>query len=157
MITRIDIRLLEIKDTEIRKSIRADIEFIQLSTSTKEFETMIVLFENKYSTYDEDVREFVNYFSHQWVLSLPGWYEGFAPSHPSSNNGLEATNRWIKNNQYRERLPVNEFLSVLTSLPQQWSIERRENGRKKWANAPNSRLSYWTGACQSLQDRNQRF
>jgi hypothetical protein len=65
MITRIDIRLLEIKDTEIRKSIRADIKFIQLSTSTKEFETMIVLFENKYSTYDEDIREFVNYFSHQ--------------------------------------------------------------------------------------------
>ena len=148
MITRIDIHLIHIKNLSIRRVIRNDIESIQLAESKEEFNVMIMLFKKKYENSSEDVKCFLKYFFHQWYENLPGWYEGFVPLHPSHNNGLEATNRWIKANQFRDRLPLNEFLMIFLKLPNVWSIERRINGRKQWAEHPNTPLSIWTGACQ---------
>ena len=38
----------------------------------------------------------VNYFKSQWLDENTGWHEGTALGFPSTNNGLEATNRWVK-------------------------------------------------------------
>jgi hypothetical protein len=102
----------------------------------------------KYENATEEIKCFVKYFLHQWYENLSGWYEGFVPLHPSHNNGLEATNKLIKANKFRDRLPLNKFFTIFLNLPNIWSIERRINGRKQWAAYPNIPLSMWTGACQ---------
>jgi len=44
---------------------------------------------------------------------LPGWYEGYAPGLPSTNNALEARNRILKDEvtQYN-RYDVGRFLPL---------------------------------------------
>jgi hypothetical protein len=85
------------------------------------------------------VKIFLKYFLRQWKDKLPGWYEGYAPLHPSTKNGLQSTNRWIKANQFREKLPLNEFLRVFMSLATKWLAE------------PTLGLSNWTEACQWIK------
>jgi hypothetical protein len=117
-----------------------------------EFFYLTNLLEKKYLGIEgEDVKVFLKYFISHWREKLPGWYEGYAQFHPSTNNGLESTNRWIKANQFREKLPLNEFLSVFLSLPTKWSAERKIEGRKNWNSQPNIELSKWTEACQWSQ------
>jgi hypothetical protein len=142
MINRIDVHLSKVRDPCLRISIRSDVEFIQRSGSEMEFNFLLNLFEKKYLDIErEDMKIFMKYFLSQWKDKLPGWYEGYDLLHPSTNNGLEATNRWIKANQFRERLPLNEFLAIFLSLPIKWSVEKKINGRKKWVSQPSIELS----------------
>jgi len=59
------------------------------------------------------VKLFVDYFTKQWLDTLPGWYEGYAPGLPSTNNALEAKNRILKDEvtQYN-RYDVGRFLPL---------------------------------------------
>ena len=66
-----------------------------------------------------DVKKFSEYFDEQWLKKNSKWYEGAAAVKlPSTNNGLEATNRVIKaENTLRERrLPIGQFLNGVTSI-----------------------------------------
>jgi len=53
------------------------------------------------------------------------WYEGFAPGYPSTNKGLEATNRWIKSQgTLGNRLPIADMINFLLKQSYTWSFER---------------------------------
>jgi len=53
-----------------------------------------------------------------------GWYEAYMVGSPSTNNSLEATNRWIKSsNTLRERLPLQQFFQVAKEIVSGWSRE----------------------------------
>ena len=43
---------------------------------------------------------------------------------PSSNNGLESTNKIIKTNQLRERLSISKFGESCLTLLSNWSKDR---------------------------------
>jgi hypothetical protein len=52
-------------------------------------------------------------------------YERFAPGYPSTNNGLESTNSWIKKHgTFRQKLPMVQLLAFLLQQANQWSKER---------------------------------
>ena len=71
------------------------------------------------------INEFLEYFNLQWVNNLNGWYEGYSPDYPSTNNALEATNNVIKKEStLRERLSLGQFFSTLTKMIESWSNER---------------------------------
>ena len=74
---------------------------------------------------DDRVLDLIKYFKTQWLEKYSMWYEGAAPQFPSTNNGLEATNAWIKRGHtLRERLPVGQFLNSATELVHTWSVQR---------------------------------
>lgn len=116
-------KLCLIEDNNLKLSIGKDIEQLQLAKSNKEFEKASELWLKKWS--NESCRKFVEYFTMEWLTKSSGWYEGIAPLNPSTNNGLEATNKWIKDeNTLRERLPVSQFLKCAEEIVSNWSQER---------------------------------
>ena len=52
----------------------------------------------------EGTQTFLDYFKHQWVERNFGWYEGYAPEVPSTNNGLESFNRYVKGDNILRRI-----------------------------------------------------
>jgi hypothetical protein len=135
-----------VKEKWIRQRMRKDIEFIQQSSSRKEFACLVKLFNTNYF----DQVEFMNFFMKQWIEKLPNWFEGFSVNTLSTNNGLEATNKWIKDKQFRERLPLNEFLKCFMEIPNEWSIERSPGREKEYRETPDRPLSLWTYAKKCL-------
>jgi hypothetical protein len=88
------------------------------------------------------ILEFSDYFEDFWSLRHPGWYEGHCPHIyvPSTNNALESTNRYIKENgTFRERMPMNKFLEYLLDQVFDWSYERDSNNSnsKIFSTSPN--------------------
>ena len=68
---------------------------------------------------------FVIYFKKEWLDSHVGWYEGYSELTPSTNNALEATNRYIKDNgTFRARLDISLFLSTSKKILHNWSYDR---------------------------------
>ncbi|RNA35391.1 hypothetical protein BpHYR1_047270 [Brachionus plicatilis] len=54
-----------------------------------------------------------------------GWYENYAQGCPSTNNGLESTNKVIKDEGTdRDRLSLNDFMKVMKDMLQKWSLDR---------------------------------
>jgi len=78
-----------------------------------------------------------------------GWYDGYAPGFPSTNNGIEATNAVIKREHTsRERAPVVQFLNSLLELVKKWSEVRSPLSVNciPFHNIPSISLSLWTAA-----------
>ena len=112
VIRAIDHQLDLIKNENQRKQIREDIYRIQLSQNALIFAKAVILFEKKWSPINDKIDEFIGYFKTEWCTDRNcGWYEGFAICKPSTNNGLEATNREIKDDHVRKRMPVSQFLN----------------------------------------------
>jgi hypothetical protein len=82
----------------------------------------------------------------QWVIKLPNWYEGFSKYSELTNNGLESTNRCNEERQFRERLPLNEFLKCFLDIPMEWSAERMPSSEKEYRDKPSITLALWTEA-----------
>jgi hypothetical protein len=140
---------------EIRTEIKSDIATLQLAASDEEFNAAAELFLNKWkqrSISFSKMAEFLVYFEKQWLETQRFWYEGAYLNGPSTNNGLEATNAVIKKNHtYRERLPVQQFLTLLVEkLLPAWSTERNPANVnfKEFAIQPQITLETWTKAYQ---------
>jgi hypothetical protein len=133
-----------------RDDLLADIEALQHCESTLTFEKASLLFCKKWKRHpDQRVKDFIHYFHEQWLIKYPCWYEGAARGLPSTNNGVEATNSWMKRSHtLRERLPVNQFLVKVFELVHSWS-ERRDPGCRNYvefAETPSVPLRVWTQA-----------
>ena len=82
------------------------------------------------------------------------WFEGYALGHPSTNNGLEATNMAIKRqNTFRERLDLARVLAVVENdIVKNWSRERAPTATDRpsteVATVPSRQLKMWTTAYQ---------
>ena len=114
-----------------KENIKQDICTLQLSESELIFETAYLLFKEKWLKINSNkiqIKKFFEYFEGEWIVKHPGWYEGYAPGVPSTNNGLESTNRVIKDEgTYRIKLSLGRFLEVVkTNIVERWSIERDE-------------------------------
>ncbi len=137
-----------IKSEEKRAQILSDIKQMQTITSSSLFDIAVALFEKKWKL---DEADFFAYFSQQWLITNRNWYEGFALDHPSTNNGLEATNAVIKKEgTLRERLPLPRFFSVADKTINGWSCDRNGealNGRG-FQNDPCPKLPLWTKSFQ---------
>ena len=96
-----------------KESIKQDICSLQLSESEAVFDAAYKLFKDKWLKVNSNkipTKKFFDYFESEWIQKHPGWYEGFAPGVPSTNNGLESTNRVIKDaGRYRVKLSLGRF------------------------------------------------
>jgi len=95
------------------------------------------------------INDFLSYFEKEWLLKYRNWFAGAAPGHPSSNNGLEATNAVIKKeNTLRERLPVGQFLNCMSEIVKMWSRSRDPLSVNcvVFAESPTLSLKLWTDA-----------
>ncbi|RNA14907.1 hypothetical protein BpHYR1_009639 [Brachionus plicatilis] len=95
-----------------------------------------------------------DYFKEQWFTKQPGWYEGRALSYPSSNNALESTNPYIKEQStFKDRLSVPRFISVVDErIIHFWSTDRdpAEKKTKVFKTLVEITLAGWTAAAQRL-------
>ena len=100
-------RIIGIKSKKIREAVIADIYALQLSKSEAEFLAGKKLWQKKWLNH-EATSDFAKYFSEQYLTRHCGWYEGAYLKCPSTNNCLEATNKWIKApGTFRERLSLD--------------------------------------------------
>ena len=78
------------------------------------------------------VEGFLNHFRKEWVEKNNGWYEGFTDGDiPSTDNGLEAENRVVKDNHtLRERMPISQYLINAYNMIRDWSLDRFAKNQK---------------------------
>ena len=87
-----------------------DIDILQLSKNKTTFDMAVKLFLKKWKSQER----FLDYFSDEWLESKSGWYEGLEVNVPNTNNALEATNRFIKDEDTtRGRLSLSRFTVVV--------------------------------------------
>ena len=63
------------------------------------------------------MNNFLDYFHNEWVVKLPGWYEGYVAPNlciPSQNQALEAIKKHMKDGplQYTKQ-PLGDFLEIV--------------------------------------------
>ena len=105
--TKVKMRLVGI-DKDTKSLILHDIALLQRSPNEEIFNLASLLFLKKWKeNRDSNVLSFLDYFKTQWLDENSGWYEGLAVGYPSTNNGLEATNRWVKEHgTFRNKLDL---------------------------------------------------
>jgi hypothetical protein len=119
----LDLRLKSVGNLK-RKLIKDDITKLQLARNPQEFQSASDCLVNKWLK-DADLCDFIHYFKKEYIDQRNTWYEGASLRHPSTNNSLEATNKWIKERYtLRERLPLNRFVETASSIVSSWSQER---------------------------------
>ena len=105
-----------------RVAVKEDIRALQTAQDRQTFTTAADLFLKKWRSAHPDL---VSYIQSQWLNKHREWYEGAAYGYPSTNNGLEATNAWIKKQHtFGERYPVGQFLNNIIELITKWSKNR---------------------------------
>ena len=139
-------------DPKARQEVRNDISKIQISSNKEIFSKAIEFFNQKWS---EEVL-FLDYFNKEWVDELNGWYEGYAPGIPSTDNALEAVNLQVKQeHMFGNRTPVGQFLELIKQdIVRGWSVIRNpENiNAKIYSNSPDYKLEDATYAYQWIQN-----
>lgn len=104
---------------DVKEDIKDDITNIHKVTDSSLFSKAVEIFENKWKD-KEPV--FVDYFHKQWVESMPGWYLGFSPGTPTSNNGTEAKNGTVKKYYTKYlKLGLLEANNTFLEMIKQWS------------------------------------
>ena len=105
----------------------------------------------------EGTQTFLDYFKHQWVERNFGWYEGYAPEIPSTNNGLESFNRYVKGEHtFGVRMGVGQFLELIkNNLVKSWSTDRDPNNvnAKVFSGEPTISLEEYTKGYQWIQQK----
>lgn len=109
-------RLICIKDKAVRNEINKEIHLLQVCSDPDVFKQASLLWLKKWQRSSvTGVTDFVSYFKAQWLDNNYGWYEGYAPQHPSTNNGLESCNRVVKDEDtLRSRLPLGKRVTSYT-------------------------------------------
>lgn len=93
--------------TEYHEELIADINLLHHSSSEKVFKCAVKLFIEKWN---EKKPEFCRYFQRYWVNANFGWYNGYTIRCPSTNNGIEGYNSFIKRCiTFRELMPLGAF------------------------------------------------
>lgn len=143
-------------DTKLRgleegKDLTKDIECLHLCGDDETFTVVSNLFIQKWSeSNNTKVKDFVQYFQSTWLTDHKYWYVGARAYFPITNNGLEATIGTLKNEgTMRERLPVEQFLSLLEhSILRKWSLERdpQNPNFKPFCMKPEYDTQIWTDA-----------
>lgn len=94
--------------TDKRAVVKEDIRDLQTAQDPDIFTVAANLFLKKWH---QQCPNLISYFREQWLNKHRERYEGAAVGYPATNNGLEATNSWIKRGHtLRERLLVDQFL-----------------------------------------------
>lgn len=111
-----------LKNHHSRCKIKKDIEHIQKSENKVAFKEAIKMFSIKWS----DESAFIDYFQKEWVDKLDGWYEGYAPGMPSTNNGLKAFHLEVKSeHMFGYRSPAGQFVELVKqNIVHGWSLIR---------------------------------
>jgi hypothetical protein len=116
-----------VKDKVLWKKIREDISELPLARSEDDFKAAKFLFLKKYKT-EDGLKDFLSYFVREHLDQRDGWFEGRAPGFPSTNNGLEATNSWIKRQgTFRERLSLGLLMQFMYNQIASWFMQRNRN------------------------------
>ena len=124
MIRAVDCKLRALPDREERLAIRSALtDVLQLATSPQEFERFAILVQVYWLQRGSDqARRFFLYFKEQWLIACPHWYEGYAHGVPSTNNGLESTNSYIKDSFFHRRRPLlAEALATMETMMTEFS------------------------------------
>ena len=134
-----------------KENIRQDICTLQLCESKDIFDAAYQLFKKKWTTMkDGGIKDFLIYFDKTWIQQHPGWYEGFAPGVPSTNNALESNNGKIKDQAtYRTKHSLGRFLEIVQKdMIERWSKERDETKPycKYFSKKPTINHSLWVEA-----------
>ena len=149
-IRNVDKEIDRIPNKEYQDILREDIRLLQLAPAQADFQQATTLWYNWLSG-REDLLQFRDYFWQQWMGDLNGWYEGFSSIHPSTNNGLEAINKVLKDSYtLRDRLPLPRFLDTAKTAVEHWSFTLRTEG---FSSERTIHLSEWTQAWQWQQGR----
>ena len=109
-----------------RKFLMQDICSIQLAENYDMFLQSFQLFKTKWlEKNNKTVNTFIKYFEEQWIKINFNWFEGAYSGVPSHDNGLESTNRYIKDyHTFKRRLSLTEFLACLIVMVRNWSKDR---------------------------------
>ena len=112
-----DKKLNSVTDPKIRSQISTDIvhfqHYVRTETFTQVARLMITSWRQKF-TNNEQVETFIKYFIQQWLNpNRMGWFDHYIQHVPCQDNALESTNRYMKEECLRPRLPINEFLAQL--------------------------------------------
>ena len=90
--------------------------------------------------------DYIDYLNELWFDSHDNWFEG-ASYGPSTNNGLESTNRVIKDEDtLRSRLPLSQFVAVCLQIAKKWSESYFGPSPTVFASTPTIGLNDWTDA-----------
>lgn len=104
-----------------RDKVLKDIGKIHNSHSKVVFDRSIHLFSEKWT---REYADFCKYFVDVWHVKHPGWYNGFLPKCPSTNNGTEGFNSALKRNHtYRELMPLGALNIELFRLLRSKSLK----------------------------------
>ena len=119
-------RLCILDENQLEKLILIDINALQLTSSNRLFEAAVKLFVEKWKRHiNVSINSFLEYFQDEWVDHHCGWYEGYLPDGPSTNNGLEGTNGTIKTEHtFRKRVSLATFLLKANEIVETWSNKR---------------------------------
>ena len=119
-------RLCILDENQLEKLILIDINALQLTSSNRLFEAAVKLFVEKWKRHiNVNINSFLEYFQDEWVDHHCGWYEGYLPDGPSTNNGLEGTNGTIKTEHtFRKRVSLATFLLKANEIVETWSNKR---------------------------------
>jgi hypothetical protein len=117
-----------IKEDDIRDQIQLDVlnfvKFVSKDTFTVAAQLMIKNW--RINNKHENLDEFIRYFQTWWLNpKTRNWFDQVKHFTPCTNNGLESTNKYIKESNYGERLSVLDFIEELkTGFLHCWSVER---------------------------------
>ena len=93
---------------------------------------MIVGWRDKFPS--NETEDFIKYFNKMWLSpKRNGWYDHYCDFCPCTNNALESTNRYVKDEgTLRKRLGILQFLNVLENgFVKQWSIDKKKEACSK--------------------------
>ena len=80
------------------------------------FNELCQLFGRKYDEQGElyaEMCSFINFY----FQKTNSWFEGMSTKCPSTNNGLESTNSWIKRHHtFGQRMPLNQFVEAMMRM-----------------------------------------
>ena len=113
MFQNVDKQLLAVGNGVQQNRIKDALWVLKLAPTFVEFQHASLLF---YEWLGENpaMHAFRQYFLAQWMGALFGWYEGYPGHSPSTNNGLEAIDRTIKDSHtLRDRPSLPRLISML--------------------------------------------
>ena len=115
------------KDAKKFRRVKMLLRLAQLATSNDEF---TLLLQKTFIELGDEYEEFKQWFATYSTGPLANWYEGFG--FVCTNNGLEATNNVIKNeNTERVLHTVSSFLPVMLEIANDWTIHSKD-----WITSP---------------------
>ena len=106
---------------------RADLLFLQTSESSDVFRIARKLLLEKWKKIKAVSNCFVNFFKQWGTEATQNWFEGYHPLRavPSNNNGIEGSNKHIKDKATLKRLPIAQFVELVKNkIVKNWSTDR---------------------------------